>query len=92
MDAGSRIWIFASTSVFFISKGEEIIAILALDTDFGMRGWTFSLSIARPFMSSVSLIDPPVFVSTLMLSIFTRESFALLSTKDFKELTKKYAR
>ncbi|OPX60474.1 MAG: hypothetical protein A4E29_01125 [Methanomassiliicoccales archaeon PtaB.Bin134] len=87
MEAGSRIWILASTSVFLTSMAEDMRAILAFFTTFGMRGWIFSLSMTSPFMSSVSAMDPPVFASTFMLSTSTMVFPSRFSAMDLMALT-----
>ena len=45
---GSVIWIWASNSVFLISRGQENRAILAFSTWVGILLWTFSLSTTIP--------------------------------------------
>ena len=49
MAAGSVIWIWASNSVFLISRAQENRAILAFSTWVGILAWTFSLSTTIPW-------------------------------------------
>ena len=66
---GSVICILASVSVSLISREESISSIFGPATDFGMLGWTRSLSSTMPFISSVSSILPPAFFSSFISSV-----------------------
>ncbi len=65
---GSLMFSLASNSVFSISKAAFTRAIFAFSTLFGIPAWTTSLSRMMPLIKLVSLMEPPGFFSTLMLS------------------------
>ena len=69
--SGSLILISALNSVFSISRGELMSAILAPSIFFGIAECTTSLSSATPEMSLVSIMEPPGFFSTFTLSMST---------------------
>src|SRR5213596_763654 len=90
--AGSRIRISSLTSVFFTSRARLMRAIFASRTNFGMRGWTRSLSSTTPSIRVVSFRFPPCFFWTRMLSTSARTSPATSSTMDWTASTAMSAR
>src|SRR5437773_664019 len=78
--AGSRIRISSLTSVFLTSSARLMRAILASRTNFGIRGWTRSLSRTMPSIMAVSFWFPPCFFWTRTLSTSARSLPATSST------------
>ena len=76
---GSLMLSLASNSVFSISKGALISAILAFSTTFGIPEWTTSLSRTIPWTRLVSFREPPGFFSTLTLSMSTLKPLSTFS-------------
>ena len=72
--SGEVISILASTSVFSISMAALSRAILAPVTFLGILGCSRSLSMTMPCTSSESVIPPPTFFSTVILSVSTEPS------------------
>ena len=79
--SGVSMLIFASNSVFSISKEASRSAIFAFSTRFGMPECTISLSRTIPFIKLVSLRDSPVFFST-----FTSSTSTLILSPSFSAI------